>query len=168
MSCRQVRSTVTMSATLLAIVVIAGVGSVDAFAQSPASALDSGNGTATAARTYLPLLVAQSVWLVLVGVGAPLASRLSAKTRESELRALNLPRGSIRAVLALLVVGTFMNFLVFGGPAFGGEVFDKILAALVGLTGSVIGFYFGGRSAAPAPPAPAPTTGPQEQPGGNP
>ena len=44
-----------------------------------------------------------------------------------------------------------MNFLVFGGSAFDGETFDKILAALVGLTGSVIGFYFGGRSAAPAP-----------------
>ena len=58
-------------------------------------------------------------------------------------------------MLALLVVGTFMNFLVFGGSAFDGETFDKILAALVGLTGSVIGFYFGGRSAAPAPKEPA-------------
>ena len=135
------------------LLLIASVVQPDAFAQSanPTSGSEVGLATGVASSAYLPLLLAQSIWLVLVGVGAPLLSRWSAGTRKGELRGLNLPRGSIRAMLALLVVGTFMNFLVFGGSAFDGETFDKILAALVGLTGSVIGFYFGGRSAAPAP-----------------
>ena len=136
-----------------ALLLIAGAVHPDAFAQSAPSApgAEAGPAAETTSNAYFPLLVAQSLWLVLVGVGAPLLSRWRASAREGELRGLNLPRGSIRAMLALLVVGTFMNFLVFGGSAFDGETFDKILAALVGLTGSVIGFYFGGRSAAPAP-----------------
>ena len=135
------------------LLLIAGVAHTEAFAQSAVATSGAGNGTTagTTSETYFPLLVAQSIWLIVVGAGAPILSRWSARTHESELRALNLPRGSVRAVLALLVVGTLMNVLVFGGPAFGSEDFDKILAALVGLTGSVIGFYFGGRSAAPAP-----------------
>lgn len=65
-----------------------------------------------------------------------------------KLKGLNLPAGSVRSMIALLIVGSFVNFLIFGGPVLG-EYFDKILAAFGTLSGSVIGFYFGNRSAEP-------------------
>lgn len=65
-----------------------------------------------------------------------------------KLKGLNLPAGSVRSMIALLIVGSFANFLIFGGPVLG-EHFDKILAAFGTLSGSVIGFYFGNRSAEP-------------------
>ena len=63
-----------------------------------------------------------------------------------KLKGLNLPAGSVRSMIALLVVGSFVNFLIFGGPVLG-NYFDKILAAFGTLSGSVIGFYFGNRGA---------------------
>lgn len=63
-------------------------------------------------------------------------------------RGLGLPRGSIRSMLALLIVGSTINFLLFGENV-AGERFDQVAAALSTLSGSVIGFYFGGRTAAP-------------------
>ena len=68
----------------------------------------------------------------------------------TEARGLGLPRGSVRSMLALLIVGSTINFLLFGSEV-AGEHFTEILAALGALTGSVVGFYFGGRTAAPSP-----------------
>ena len=135
------------------LLLIAGAVHPEAFAQSTLSALGAKAGPAAGMTSgaYSPLLLAQSLWLVLVGVGALLLSRWSARAREDELRGLNLPRGSIRAMLALLVVGTLINFLVFGGSAFDGEDFARILGVLAGLTGAVIALCFRGRSAALAP-----------------
>ena len=109
-----------------------------------------------------PLVLIQSLWMVLIAIGAPLYSKWACKKSEksskesgesssgSELRGLNLPRGSIRSMLALLAVGSFVNVLVLGAPVLG-EHFDSILAAFGTLTGSIIGFYFGNRSATPLP-----------------
>lgn len=58
---------------------------------------------------------------------------------------LGLPKGSVRALLAVLIVGGFIVFLLLGSNI---VVFDKILSAFATLTGSVIGFYFGHRSRA--------------------
>ena len=64
-----------------------------------------------------------------------------------KLRALGLPNGTVRAVLALLVVGGFILFAFIGRGIVGdNEQFTAILAAWVTLTGTVTGFYFGART----------------------
>ncbi|MDE0456654.1 MAG: hypothetical protein OXI15_05125 [Chromatiales bacterium] len=136
-----------------ALLLIAGLVHPDAFAQSApsASGAEAGPAAGMTSGAYFPLLAAQSLWLVLVGAGALLLARWSARAREGERRGLHLPRGSIRVILALLVAGTLVNFLVFGGSAFDGEDFGRILAVLAGLTGAVIALCFRGRSAGLAP-----------------
>ena len=64
-------------------------------------------------------------------------------------KGLYLPEGSIRAMLALAIVGAFIVVVVLG-PMVDGlkESFDKILAAFSALTGAVTGFYFGNRGGA--------------------
>ena len=59
-------------------------------------------------------------------------------------RAMFMPRGSVRAMIALLVVGSFVNVLVLGHQL---QHFTEILAAFGTLSGSIIGFYFGTRGA---------------------
>ena len=92
-------------------------------------------------------------WLLLVGVGWPVAAAYMNSER-TELRAFNLPRGSVRGVLALAIVGSFVIFLVFVpflDSAADDSLIDKVLVAFGTLSGSVTGFYFGGRaSASPA------------------
>ena len=94
-----------------------------------------------------PLVLVECAWLMLIGLGAPLFSTIK-KGDESNLRGLNMPRGSIRGILALLVVGSFVNVLVLGGPALG-DSFEIVVSAFGALTGSIIGFYFGSRNATP-------------------
>ena len=62
-------------------------------------------------------------------------------------RALSLPNGSIRAMLALLTVGAFV--LVLGAAA--DDHFEEVVTAFGTLTGSMIGFYFGIRAAQKKP-----------------
>ena len=69
---------------------------------------------------------------------------------EKELRGLNLPRGSLRGILALATIGSFVNVMVLGAPVLG-EKFDSVLAAFGTLTGSIVGFYFGTRGATQSP-----------------
>ena len=66
------------------------------------------------------------------------------------LRAYNMPRGSVRAMLALLSVGSFVNVLLFGAAALGTH-FDQVVTAFGTLNGAIVGFYFGGRTASPPP-----------------
>ena len=67
-------------------------------------------------------------------------------------RALYLPNGSVRAMLALLSVGSFLIVLVVGGGVRElHQNFDQIVTAFGTLTGSIIGFYFGARVAQPPP-----------------
>ena len=71
---------------------------------------------------------------------------------KAELRGLNLPRGSIRAILALAIIGSFVVFLVFMPfLSVEAENLDKALVAFGTLSGAVTGFYFGGRTASPSP-----------------
>ena len=58
-------------------------------------------------------------------------------------RALALPNGSVRGLLALLAVGTFV--LVLADAAH--EHFEHVATAFGTLTGAMIGFYFGTRTA---------------------
>ena len=99
-----------------------------------------------------PLFWIEIVLVGLVLIGAPIYAKWARRTDESSksLRGLNLPRGSVRAMLALLIVGSFVNILVFGAAVFP-DHYDQVITAFGTLAGSVIGFYFGGRQASPPP-----------------
>jgi hypothetical protein len=69
------------------------------------------------------------------------------KEGKEKLRGLALPSGTVRSVLALLVVGGFILFAFTGRGIVGdNEQFTAVLAAWVTLTGAVTGFYFGSRT----------------------
>ncbi len=130
---------------------------LEAFAQVEAVPVQAQQATANALNWSSPLVVVQCVWMLLVTVGAAAYVRLAAKKNgcanyEKELRGLNLPRGSLRGILALATIGSFVNVMVLGGPALG-DNFDSVLAAFGTLTGSIVGFYFGTRGATPQPPS---------------
>ena len=88
-------------------------------------------------------------------------SRKQAPGAGPKLKGLGLPEGSIRGMLALMSVGSFVILLVLGpGAPEMKEFFDKALAAFGTLTGAVIGFYFGNRGTATAT-TPEPSTAPE-------
>ena len=93
----------------------------------------------------LPLLIAEGTLLLLVLIALPIYAVWKAKSSTDViLKGLALPQGSVRSMLALTVVGSFVIFLVFGGAAFPtGTRFTEIVAALTGIAGTVVGFYFG-------------------------
>lgn len=100
-----------------------------------------------------PLVIVQCLWILLVTVGAVVYSGCigkiyGGKIEDADLRGLNLPRGSLRGILALLTIGSFVNVMVLGAP-FLGEHFENVLTAFGTLTGSIVGFYFGTRGATP-------------------
>ena len=94
------------------------------------------------------LFYVESALLIVVLVIYPAAlwvirGRRQGKPDTNE-RAMFMPRGSVRAMIALLVVGSFVNVLVLGHHL---HHFTEILAAFGTLSGSIIGFYFGTRGA---------------------
>ena len=99
-----------------------------------------------------PLFWIELLLVLLVLIGAPVYANWARRSDESSksLRGLNLPRGSVRAMLALFIVGSFVNVLVFGAQVFP-DHFEQVITAFGTLAGSVIGFYFGGRQASPPP-----------------
>jgi hypothetical protein len=87
----------------------------------------------------------------------------------NSLRGLALPSGSIRGLIAFMVIGGFLVFAFFGVNIFPTEItspdgtitkgydaslFNTVLTAFGTLTGAVAGFYFGGRGAQPKPEEP--------------
>ena len=100
----------------------------------------------------LALIVFETLIVLIALVAAPAYAIRAQRGRQSDadLRGLNLPRGSIRAMLALLLVGSFVNVLLFGAPLLG-EEFGAVVTALSAVTASVLGFYFGNRGAARPP-----------------
>lgn len=110
---------------------------------SPEAAADDGAG-------WQPLLWTQVGLLVVVGILGPLYAAWRTTQDDTELRGLNLPRGSVRSMMALIIVGSFVNVLVFGKPI-GQDTLQMVIPAFAALSGSVIGFYFGERTATPKP-----------------
>lgn len=84
--------------------------------------------------------------MIVVFIGLPALARFKDGEKSAPLKGLNLPEGSVRSMLALITIGSFVNFLLFGSYI-EGDHFDKILAAFGALSGAVIGFYFGHRGA---------------------
>ena len=99
-----------------------------------------------------PLFWAELALLAVVLLVLPALSLSIGRTSPKELRGLGLPRGSVRSMLALVIVGSTVNFLLFG-DALAGSHFTEMLTALSTLSAAVIGFYFGGRTATPLPQA---------------
>ena len=98
-----------------------------------------------------PLYWTELSLLILVLLAAPIYAIYAQRgsSLSVPLRGLSLPKGSVRAILALLIVGSFVNVLVFGANVLG-ENFDQVITAFGTLAGAVTGFYFAGRSAEPA------------------
>ena len=100
-----------------------------------------------------PLFLSEAFLLFVIlvlAVAAPFFAYKFFKSGEdkSPLRGLGLPSGSVRAILALLIVGSFVNVLVFGKDLLG-EEFEQVITAFGTLAGAVTGFYFAGRTATP-------------------
>ena len=94
---------------------------------------------------YFPLFSVESILLFIVLIVLPAYAIWRTKSNTNiPLKGLALPKGSVRSMLALTVVGSFVVFLVFGGtiPSIG-DRFTEIVAALTGVAGTIIGFYFG-------------------------
>ena len=96
------------------------------------------------------LLVAEAILLVTVLILMPLYSIYVSRGKQN-LKGLSLPEGSIRGMLALISVGSFILFLVIGaGVAEIAEQFDTVVTSFGTLSGAIIGFYFGNRGSAAA------------------
>jgi len=95
------------------------------------------------------LLIAEGTLLFIVILLLPFCAVFWAKRADKsgiELKGLALPKGSVRSMLALVVVGSLVIFLVFGAAAMPEKMesrFTEIVAALTGIAGTIIGFYFG-------------------------
>ena len=109
-------------------------------------------------------------FLVLVYIGTLRRTKdWSQGSTDPALKGLALPEGSVRALLAFLVVGAFIIFVFFGGGVLArnasttgadgktvitqeinAELYTAVLTAFGTLTGAVVGFYFGGRTSASA------------------
>lgn len=112
------------------------------------SAKNDGGNSAPASNNEIYLLfITEIIYILLVLVGGPIYSCRIAKNKPdkaAELKGLNLPEGSVRSILALITVGSFIIFLVLGSNM---PNFDNVVSAFGTLTGAVIGFYFAHRGA---------------------
>ncbi len=90
---------------------------------------------------------------VLVLVVLPVISWMRCFDKE-ELRGLGLPRGSVRAMLALWMVGTYLLFLIYAATNLGkpnDDSIEDILTAFGPLVGAVLAFYFAQRASTSTP-----------------
>ncbi len=96
----------------------------------------------------MELVLPHVLLLLLVLVGLPLFARWREKKPDGAelppLKGLNLPEGSVRSMLALLIVGSLLLTLNFGTESLG-SAYAEVVSILGTLAGSVLGFYFGSR-----------------------
>ena len=101
-------------------------------------------------RDYLYMVITQTILIVLILFVLPLLSYCQNKEGKIDLkslRGLGLPSGSIRGMLALLIVGSMVNLLLFGHCALEDvKKFDAVLDAFTAISMAVIAFYFANRS----------------------
>ena len=96
----------------------------------------------------MELVLPYVLLLVLVLVGLPLLARWKGRKQDGAkpppLKGLNLPEGSVRSMLALLIVGSLLLTVSFGTKSLA-AAYDEVVSILGTLAGSVLGFYFGSR-----------------------
>lgn len=106
---------------------------------------------------YVSLILLVVVFLVIYVVTIIRTRRWKQNVKEAPLKGLALPDGSIRGLLAFLVVGAFVLFIFFGKEAVGvtqadgtidTSLYTTVLTAFGTLTGAISGFYFGSRTTA--------------------
>ena len=120
-------------------------------AMGTAIAIFTPTGCASATPTAgTALFWVQAALLLVVFLGLPALALWRGHQNSEQLRGLGLPRGSLRGMLALFIVGSTINFLLFGAKLVG-DHFGEVIAALGTLSASVLGFYFGGRTASSPP-----------------
>ena len=89
--------------------------------------------------TYLPIFIfigAIIAVLWIISIYFVITKRLDAG--DMWAKSLGLPRGSIRAIVALLFI-FFIAYAIFSGD----DLPDKIPDWILGIMGTIIGFYFG-------------------------
>ncbi|MCE2522300.1 MAG: hypothetical protein J4F49_03650 [Rhodobacteraceae bacterium] len=92
-----------------------------------------------------PLVWTEAGLFFLILFALPVYAAWRSRSQGSEtLKGLNLPAGSVRAMLALLIVGSFVNVLLFGATVLGDNT-GQVFTAFGTLAGAVTGFYFAGR-----------------------
>ena len=93
--------------------------------------------------TWYPLVVSLLFGVVLIGFAATIM-RVILRSKSSFRSPLGLPDGSLRAMLAFMLVA-FLGFYVYASILNLSEF--KLPESLLGIIATVIGFYFGSRSA---------------------
>ena len=73
----------------------------------------------------------------------PLFCWFKKQNQPAPLKGLNLPQGSVRAMIAIGIIGSYLITLSVGAFLIEKELFNIILTAFGSLSGAVIGFYFG-------------------------
>lgn len=110
----------------------------------------------------LPVVVAQVIVLLVALVWLPLFARRS--RGDVECGAVGLPVGTVRAMIAIMAIGSYVNLIVLGerylADAYGDAV-DAIEA--IGLV--IVGYYFGAGRAGGGPGPPPPPAPRVQQPG---
>ena len=112
-------------------------------------------GVPTSKLFWMQLILVVIVFVVMPALSWQLRIEMKSteETSASDAgrRAFNLPRGSIRAMLALFSIGSFVNVLALGPGVIPDAYFDQVVTAFGTLSGTILGFYFGGRTANPPP-----------------
>ena len=91
---------------------------------------------------WYPLVISLLFGVLLLGFAATIA-RVILRSKSSFRSPLGLPEGSLRAMLAFLLVA-FLGFYVYASVLSLSDF--KLPEALLGIIATVIGFYFGSRS----------------------
>ncbi len=99
---------------------------------------------------WIGFALAQGVLLLIVLVGLPLLATQQAKklSNPAPAKGLNLPQGSVRSMLALTSVGSFVVVVAFGASALG-DSFELVVTTMSAFAGPILGFYFGSRGSEP-------------------
>lgn len=92
--------------------------------------------------SWYPLVVSLLFGVLLLGFAATIA-RVILRSKSSFRSPLGLPEGSLRAMLAFLLVA-FLGFYVYASVLSLSDF--QLPQALLGIIATVIGFYFGSRS----------------------
>ncbi len=92
-----------------------------------------------------PLVWVEIAYITVVLVTGFLCTFFRSNGSErAKLKGMNLPEGTIRSMLALIIVGSFVIFLVLGSEL---KNFESVVTAFGTLAGAVLGFYFAHRGA---------------------